>query len=198
MATGASRADRHPEIVETPRERRPFAQLQPQAPQARGLIGEAARGLPRLRLRCEPMVPVLVRGLVTLSESLAPATADGTSPINSLNRRRRAATEWLRAVLDGAIDPSTLHNVRLVWMPALTGAGDVSTLTAHGRTCIEYLRGAMTGLVMCRPEDNLVPDARSLHTLETILALHLGAIEANPNQPATPARTAAPSTKVGV
>ncbi len=193
MATGTSRADRHPEIVQSPRERRPFAQLAPQTPQARGLTGEAARGLPRLRLRCDPMVPVLVRGLVSLTESIAPAKADGTAHINALNRRRRAATEWLRAILDGGIDPSTLHNVRLVWMPALTGATNHADLLADARTCIEYVRGAMTGLVMCRPEDNLVPDARSLHTLETVLSLHLGALEANPNSPA-PVTSRAPTT----
>ncbi len=175
------------------RELTPFTWLSGHDDPTTPLTAEALRGITRLRRLAEGHVPVLVRGLVHLTSRPRNNSERLGAVVSVLNRRRRAATEWLRAILDGGIDPSTLHNVRLVWMPALTGATNHADLLADARTCIEYVRGAMTGLVMCRPEDNLVPDARSLHTLETVLSLHLGALEANPNSPA-PVTSRAPTT----
>lgn len=192
MATSAHGGGRHPELVESPRERRPFTQLEPKRPQpGHGLPPEAARGLPRLRLRVEPQVPALVRGLVAIAASPASLTDDSTSLIGALNRRRRAATEWVRSILDGAIDASTLRDVAQTWMPALIG-GDPETVRQRAQVAIEYVRGAMTGLLLVRPEDNLVPEARSLFALETVLSMHLGAVLSQPT-PAAPASSRTPA-----
>ncbi len=195
MATSGNGRGRHPELVESPRELRPFTQLEPKrADSARGLPAEAARGLPRLRLRVEPQVPALVRGLVTIAAHPSSFADDSASQIGALNRRRRAATEWVRAVLDGAVDAATLRNVAEVWLPAVIG-GSPEIVRARAQTCVEYVRGVMTGLLLVRPEDNLVPEARSLYALETVLALHLGAvtnrlIQAAPRVVRTPTQTA--------
>src|SRR5690606_24888575 len=122
MAKWSNREHRHPELVDSPRERRQFPRLQPIAG-VPGLPSEAARGLPRLRLRVEPQIPQLVRGLVAIAADPASlAREGGAAP--SLNRRRRAATAWLRAILDGAIDPSTLRDVAEILLPNLVGGGD--------------------------------------------------------------------------
>jgi hypothetical protein len=200
MATSANGKGRHPELVESPRERRPFTQLEPGRPQGGGsLSAEAARGLPRLRLRVEPQVPALVRGLVTIAAHAASFAEDSATQVSSLNRRRRAATEWVRAILDGAIDASTLRDVADVWLPALIG-GSPDIVRLRAPICIEYVRGVMTALVLARPEDNLVPEARSLHALETVLAVHLGAAvgRALPAAPRAATRAPASAPKVTV
>jgi hypothetical protein len=129
-------------------------------------------------MRVEPLVPVIVRGLVTIASHPVSLADDRAGLIGSLNKRRRAATEWLRAILDGSIDPATLRNVAEVWLPMLIGGGP-DIVAKRARTCIEYVRGAMsamTGLILARPEDNLVPEARSLFALDAILATHFGAV----------------------
>ena len=45
------------------------------------------------------------------------------------------------------------------------------------RRYVEFLRGLMTAHVMRRVAENLVPEAKALHALETILAIHLRALE---------------------
>jgi hypothetical protein len=181
----SNRGDRHPELVESPRERRPFTEL---APRESGAVlpDEAARGLPRLRLRVEPQLPALVRGLVAIAADPASFTDERAFQITALNRRRRAATEWLRAILDGAVDAATLRDVAEVLLPALIGGGKAG-VRARARVCVEYVRGAMTGLLFARPEDNLVPEARSLFALETVLGMHLGAALRHASSPAAPA-----------
>lgn len=159
--------------MESPRERRPFALLQPRSGGA--LPSEAVRGLPRLRLRVEPLVPALVRGLVAIAAHPTSLTGATTDLIGSLNKRRRAATEWMRAILEGGVDAATLRSVAEVWLPQLIG-GSPDVVRRKAQSCIEYIRGAMTGLVMTRPEDNLVPEARTLFAVDSILAQHLGAV----------------------
>ncbi|MEZ5963873.1 MAG: hypothetical protein R3F56_08520 [Planctomycetota bacterium] len=160
------------------------------------LPAEAVRGLPRLRLRVEPVVPSLVRGLVAMAAHPGSLSDDTIDLVTALNKRRRAATEWLRAILDGAVDAATLRNVAEVWLPALIG-GSREAVRARAATCIEYVRGSMTGLVMARPEDNLVPEARTLFAIDSILAQHLGAVvgSGTRSSTATPSR---PSAKVPV
>lgn len=160
-------------MVERARPRHVFSKLQPQ--RSDPLPQEAVRGLPRLRLRVEAVVPALVRGLVALAVHPASLAGDTGKLVSSLNRRRRAATEWVRSILDGAIDPATLRNVGEVWLPALIG-GRSDVVRSRARACVEYLRGAMHGVVMTRPEDNLVPEARTLFAIDSILARHLGAV----------------------
>lgn len=190
MPTSPKGRGRRPELVESPRERRPFAKLQPKA--VGTLSSEAVRGLPRLRLRVEPAVPVLVRGLVALATNPASLIDDGKGLVSSMNKRRRAATEWVRSILDGSVDAATLRNVAEIWLPGLIG-GSADAVRRRAYVCVEYVRGAMTGLVMARPEDNLVPEARTLFAIDSILALHLGAVLGHSEQRKPETR---PTTKV--
>ena len=45
-----------------------------------------------------------------------------------------------------------------------------------GRSCIEFVRGLVTGLIFSEPADNLVPQARALQALETTLSAHLAGL----------------------
>ena len=44
------------------------------------------------------------------------------------------------------------------------------------RAYIEFLRGNMTALICDLPEENLVPQAKAICAMETVLGIHLGAL----------------------
>ena len=76
------------------------------------------------------------------------------------------------------MDRATLHAVAHSWLPQLCGTGpSIRDASKPARRYVEFLRGLMTAHVMRRVAENLVPEAKALHTLETILAVHLGALE---------------------
>lgn len=166
----------------TSREPRPFSHLRPRLftvdPPSIDVGGRAV-----LEARTAEFVPALVRALVdhTIALQNRRALVSGRSQaiaLSVLNRRRRAARAWLQAVIAGAVDRATLHAVASQWLPTLAGnlptpAGALAT----GRSCIEFVRGALTGLIFDTPAENLLGHARAQHVLETVLATHLAAFE---------------------
>ena len=126
-------------------------------------------------------LPALVRSLVDHTIALQNKRAierGNPQPISMsvLNRRRRAARSWLLAVLAGRLDDETLRTVATAWMPLLTGAGHETTkVVKWSRSLIEFVRGAVTACIFDEPADDLLPHARALHVLETVLAAHLAA-----------------------
>ena len=126
-------------------------------------------------------VPVLVRSLVDHTIALQNKRAierGNPQPISMsvLNRRRRAARSWLLAVLAGKLDAATLHAVATQWMPMLTGNGhEASKASKWCRSLIEFVRGGVTACIFDEPADDLLPHAKALHVLETVLAAHLAA-----------------------
>lgn len=147
-----------------------------------GGLGPAVRSfLVVLQEYLEEDVQVLVRVLVDAmmrrrhARSRAADRLPSTS-IQELNRGRRAARSWLHAILSGRIDQGTRHAMLHVWLPELG-------LSAHAadwrevQDTFELLRGAATGLIAGAPEDNLVPQAKAVHALDAVLALHLGFVE---------------------
>ena len=98
--------------------------------------------------------------------------------VSVLNRRRRAARSWFVAILRGQVDRAPLHDVAHSWVPQLCGTGpDIRNANRPARSYFEFLRGLMTAHVMRRVADNLVPEAKALHALETILGIHLRALQ---------------------
>lgn len=161
------------------REPRPFARLEPTAipPQ---LPASARDGLVLLEDFVQRHATMLMRSLVGFSFSNPDQRRAGPShqqAASVLNRRRRAALEWIQAILAGRIDGSTLHSLAHSWIPQLAGTGpELARCVDRASEFIEYLRGAVTGLVMDRPQASLVPEAKALYALETILAVHLQAV----------------------
>ncbi len=103
--------------------------------------------------------------------------AEGVT-LSVLNRRRRAARSWIVTILRGQVDRATLHAVAHSWLPQLCGTGPtIRNAKRPARRYVEFLRGLMTAHIMHRVAENLVPEATALHALETILAIHLGALE---------------------
>lgn len=165
----------------TPRERRPFLYLSSRSPWM-GPVTIDASGLALLEQRAGDDVPMLVRSLVahtmTLHHRSGTSAVATPLPISVLNRRRRSARAWLQAILAGSTDAATLHALTHTWAPQLAGTGpDLASCERTARSCIEFLRGAITALVMQETQDNLLPEAHAIHALETVLAVHLGAIE---------------------
>ncbi|MEI6130522.1 MAG: hypothetical protein WCR59_10695, partial [Planctomycetota bacterium] len=63
------------------------------------------------------------------------------------------------------------------WLPTLAGnVDDPAELRRQAASCIEFVRGAITGLIFDAPADNLLGHARALHVLEIVLGLHLAAV----------------------
>ena len=166
----------------TPRERRPFQRLEPNAA-PRGLPPSARPGLRVLEARLSDQVPLLVRSLVnfTLSAQMRPGrrTARPMPPtVSVLNRRRRAARVWVHAILAGRVDSDTLAAIANSLLPLLAGTGpEVHRCEAPGRECFEFLRGAVTGLIIDEPADSLLPEAQGLYALDTVLGIHLNAFQ---------------------
>ncbi len=163
----------------TTRDRLPFAWLEPiTVPLA--LPADAAVGLRSLRDLAEDDVTALMRNLVQFTVIACDPSRRTFTPtlgVSVINRRLRAARLWINAILAGDISPQTLHTMTHTWLPQLAGTGPEAFLAARvGRTCIEFLRGALTASLFDAPAENLVYEAKGLHALETVLAVHLQAI----------------------
>ncbi len=164
--------------TETRREARPFVWLEPaQIPES--LPSSAAAGLPELQAYLGTEVQLLMRNLVDFSLVSSVDRTRSLAPSASvLNRRRRSAGLWINAILAGNIDKSTLHSLIHTWGPQLAGSGPDRELTLRQTGAfVEYLRGAMTGMICSQPEANLVPQAWAIHCLETVLAIHLRVLQ---------------------
>ncbi len=163
------------------RERRPFLRLRPEVP--RKLPPSAQDGVVLLAELLMDEVGSLVRSLVdytvaSQNEERRRAGRRQGVTLSVLNRRRRAARSWIVTILRGQVDRTTLHTVAHSWLPQLCGTGpNIRNANQPARRYVEFLRGLMTAHVMRRVAENLVPEATALHALETILAIHLGALE---------------------
>ncbi|MHC4513322.1 MAG: hypothetical protein ACYTGW_00875 [Planctomycetota bacterium] len=164
------------------RERRPFLWLEaidvpPKLPPS------ATDGLKLLAELMMDGVGFLVRSLVnhTVAAQNERRRREGRAlgvSVSVLNRRRRAARSWIVAILRGQVDRGTLHDVAHSWVPQLCGTGpNIRNANRPARSYFEFLRGLMTAHVMHRVADNLVPEAKALHALETILGIHLRALQ---------------------
>jgi hypothetical protein len=164
--------------VPATKERRPFLKLSPLLV-PREVPEELAPGLEELEHRVGDDVQIVVRSLVnfTVSRQIVAQRAAGRAvgvPHGVLNRRRRSAREWILAIVAGHVDESTLHSLTHTWIPQLAGTGpDVAAAIAPGAEMIEFVRGAISALVMNDFAANLVPHAKALNALETVLSLHL-------------------------
>ncbi|GAB4149153.1 MAG: hypothetical protein Fur0037_17500 [Planctomycetota bacterium] len=162
-------------------EPRPFLYLDP-APAGAHPPSIDPRGLDALGVAAASDVPALVRGLVnfTIARQNGTALESGRrTPIamSVLNRRRRSARAWIMAVLSGMADRAALHALVRTWMPHLTASGgDAKAMLDPARECVEYLRGAITASIFDEPAENLLPHARALCALETVLSHHLLAL----------------------
>lgn len=166
------------------REPRPFLFLEPARLPLRPIPIDPI-GLDRLDAEVGEAVPALARSVVNYSIALQNRSAlerGNRQPIqlSVLNRRRRAARAWLNAVIAGQTDAATLHAVGTQWLPVLCGSGpDARPAPAVARRFVEFVRGAITAHLFSEPCENLLPHARALHVLETVLAMHLaGAVQA--------------------
>jgi hypothetical protein len=163
-------------------EPRPFLFLDPVRTTARRPVLDEV-GRENLESCTIDAVPAIVRSLVdfTIAQQNRRALEHGNvQPIqlSVLNRRRRSARAWILAVLAGAVDAGTLHALTTQWIPTLTGTGpDLRRAAQPGRACLEFLRGAIAAQIFDRPAENLLPHARALHVLETVLGLHLAAVQ---------------------
>lgn len=164
------------------REPRPFLQLAPaRLPLPADIsFGDDCR---YLEAAAGFSVPVLVRSLVDYTIALQNRRAierGNPQPIqlSVLNRRRRAARSWILAILAGKVDAGTRHAVSSQWIPTLLGTGpDLTKAAVPGRTLVEFVRGGITACIFDEPAENLLPHARALHVLETVLSVHLAAIQ---------------------
>ena len=171
------------EMLQAPiRERRPFLWLDAiDVPS--NLPGSAVEGLSVLNDMVDGHVQSLVRSLVnfTVSSQNERHRREGRPlgvSLSVLNRRRRAARAWIVAILGGQVDRSALHAVAHSWLPQLAGTGpNIRYASRPARRYFEFLRGLFTAHVMRRAAANLVPEAKALHALETILGIHLRALE---------------------
>ena len=161
-------------------ERRPFLRLEPE-PRA-ALTDDVRSGLVLAEQFLTDQVPALVQGLVNYAIGVQsrrrPAGRRIAPSVAAINRRRRASRQWIQAILAGAIDRETLQTIGHTLIPQLAGSGpEVHRGAALGRQCVEYLRGALTAGIFGEPVANLVPEARALHGIETVLAIHLDSYE---------------------
>ena len=163
------------------REPRPFLYLEPARLPCREDSVDAV-GRRNLEAAAADTVPLLVRSLVdyTIARQNRRALERGNpQPIqlSVLNRRRRAARSWILAILQGKVDGATQHAVATQWIPTLTGTGpDLRRASGPGRTLVEFVRGAITACLFDEPAANLLPLAKALFALETVLSVHLAAI----------------------
>ncbi len=178
MAKTAQRIETPSPSPTAPRERRPFARLEPTTGSA-ALPGELHQGLTNLELCVGTQIAMLTRALVTYTLTAGRADTIGrrTPPtISVLNRRRRAARLWIQAILAGRVDDDTRHTVATSLMPKLIGCGpEIHRAERAGELLVEYVRGAMHAAILDRPAANLVPEAAAIHALDTVLANHLDA-----------------------
>ena len=163
------------------REPRPFLFLEPRRAAATQ-VDFSAKEVELLDSLASPSVPVLVRSLVSFTIALQNRRAlehRNVQPIqvSVLNRRRRAARSWLVAILAGKVDAATCHAVATQWLPTLCGTGpDIARCIPQATSIIEFVRGGMTATLFDTPADNLVPNAKALHVLESVLSAHYAAV----------------------
>ncbi|MCR9243427.1 MAG: hypothetical protein NXI31_00240 [bacterium] len=162
------------------REPRPFLFLEPG--NAAVSVEIPAADQAGLEAAATPMIPALVRSIVNFTIALQNRRAlehGNVQPIqvSVLNRRRRAARAWCNAILAGSTDSATGHAAATQWLPTLCGTGpDVGQCIERATSLIEFVRGAITATIFDAPADNLVPHARALHALETVLGSHFTAL----------------------
>lgn len=164
------------------RERRPFLFLNTVAV-PRALPESAAAGIHVLNARVDGEIATLVRSLVNHTVSVQndahrrQGRPVGVS-LSVLNRRRRAARAWIVTILRGQVDRATLHAVAHSWLPQLCGTGPrVADAMEPARGYFEFLRGLITAHILSEPAANLLPEAKALHALESVLGIHLQAME---------------------
>ncbi|MCA8948621.1 MAG: hypothetical protein KDE27_03920 [Planctomycetes bacterium] len=171
------------------REPRPFLFLEPRRPAVSGQPTFAAADVALLDAIAAPTVPSLVRSLVNFTIALQNRRGlehGNAQPIqlSVLNRRRRSARAWILAILAGKTDAGTLHAVATQWLPTLCGTGpDLARCLPPAGKIIEFVRGGLTATIFAEANDNLVPQARALHALESLLAEHFGAVRAAARTP---------------
>ena len=164
------------------REPRPFLFLQPARTTTLPVAIDPI-GIERLDEAADEAVPTLVRSLVNFSitlsnRSLFERGKQQPIQLSVLNRRRRVARAWLNAVLAGKTDAPTQHSLVTQWMPTLCGTGpNLAQAAEQGPKFVEFLRGALTGVIFSEPAANLLGHARALHVVETVLAVHLAAVK---------------------
>jgi len=164
------------------REPRPFLYLEPARLPLRSVEIDSG-SLARLDDAVSASIPALVRSLVdyTIARQNKSALERGTSQpiqLSVLNRRRRAARSWIVAILAGRVDSGTLHAVSNQWIPTLAGTGhDLRKSARPGRAFVEFVRGAITACIFDEFEENLVPSAKAVFAIETVLAAHLAAVQ---------------------
>jgi hypothetical protein len=164
------------------REPRPFAYLSPllvtAEPPELDVGGRAV-----LAAKVGEHVAALVRALVDHTISLQNRRALETGnrqpiQLSVLNRRRRCARAWVQSIVSGDLDVATLHLVATAWLPTLAGnVADRKVLLRIATSCVEFVRGAITGLIFDQPAENLLGHARANHVLETMLGTHLAALQ---------------------
>lgn len=172
---------RRTRIPTTRPEPRPFLRVEPRPiPQAEANIDPIDVGL--LATAVQDHVPAIVRALVNHTIALQNRRQLETGhsrpiAVSVLNRRRRSARAWIQSILAGRVDRPTLHALTHTWIPQLAGTGpEPARAVRTGIACMEFLRGAITAQVFDAPADNLVPEARALNALETVLGVHLQAL----------------------
>lgn len=167
------------QVVETPRRPQPFAFLDVE----RGLAVPAIdpKGRAFLMACSSEYVPALVRGLVThtISEQNTRNRVRGAAlpiQVSVLNRRRRAARQWIQSVLAADVSRPILHAAAYQWLPTMCGNSPIREVAvATCESCAEFVRGAVTALIFDRPGENLLGHARAMHVLEQVLATHVAA-----------------------
>ena len=160
------------------KEPRPFLYLKPaRMPLADESVDEF--GCAWLDASMEPSVPHLVRGIVdfTIAQQNARSPHPQPIPVSVLNRRRRAARAWLRALAEGRRDAATRHAAAGQWLPILCGTGpEFVHLARRAGALIEYVRGAVTATIFAQSRESLLGEARALHVLESTLRVHFAAV----------------------
>jgi hypothetical protein len=144
---------------------------------------ESIHGLAELELFVADSVQLVVRtlvehvGFVEIERQRAAGRRPESVPLRLLNKRRRAARSWIISILQGKIDRATLFALATTWVPDLTSRGGrFPAATITSRYLVELLRGAMTAHIMDTPANNLVPQAKALHAMESVLRVHLSAL----------------------
>lgn len=165
----------------TGRERRPFLWISPVS-RYEQLPDSLEADLIELEARVGEDVQIVVRSLVNYTvasqnrRSREAGRSAGTT-LSILNRRRRVARSWVQAIISGLVDEATLRSMTHTWLPQLAGTGsDLALAIPAGREFLEFLKGSITALVMSEPAESLVPQAKALRAMETVLGLHLRAM----------------------
>lgn len=165
----------------TKREPRPFLFIDPM-PSVTNDIEFKVDELQELETLASASVQVFVRSLVNFTIALQNRRAlehGNVQPIqlSVLNRRRRAAREWIVAIVAGKVDAGTCYTAATQWLPTLCGTGpDVSHCVDRARNLVEFVRGSITASIFAEPAENLVPQAKALYVLENVLAMHFGTV----------------------